>query len=87
MDKTLFTEKYQTFLSLLKELRINANLTQGDVAEALDETQSFISKCERGERRIDVIELRQFCQVIGISLPEFSQLLEEALKQEEGSNA
>lgn len=84
MEKTPFSEEYQIFLSLLKELRVQASLTQEDIAAALEETQSFVSKCEHGERRIDIIELRQFCQVIGISLVEFAAKLEGEIQQGQG---
>ena len=87
MEKTPFSEEYQIFLSVLRELRVQANLTQEDIAIALDETQSFVSKCERGERRIDVIELRQFCQVIGVSLIEFAAKLEDTIHQGQGAHA
>ncbi len=87
MEKALFSGEYQIFLNLLKELRIQASLTQEDIAIALDETQSFVSKCERGERRIDIIELRHFCQAMGISLAEFAAKLESAIQQGQGSDA
>ena len=54
-------------------------MTQTQLAEALSETQSFISKCERGERRLDVIELTNFCQVFGIDLSDFVERLEKEL--------
>jgi transcriptional regulator with XRE-family HTH domain len=79
MDKSLFTREYKIFLCLLKELRTQRGVTQEDIAMALKESQSFVSKCERGERRIDVIELRQFCQAIGLSLSEFAKKLETAI--------
>lgn len=50
-----------------------------ELAKRLDETQSFVSKCERGERRIDVVELRIFCQALGISFPEFTRRFEAGL--------
>jgi hypothetical protein len=39
-------------------------------------TQTFVSKCERGQRRIDVIELRQFCKALGIPLTRFLELMD-----------
>ena len=59
--------------------RRRAGLTQIDVAKRIGETQSFVSKCERGERRIDVIELRAFCTAFGISLKTFERILERRL--------
>ncbi|TGN03106.1 helix-turn-helix domain-containing protein [Leptospira dzoumogneensis] len=56
MAKTIYTEEYKIFQKLLKKAREEAGLTQVDVAEALKTPQSFISKVEAGDRRIDVIE-------------------------------
>jgi hypothetical protein len=46
----------------------------------LNETQTFISKCERGERRIDVIELRTWCHALRADLPIFLKQLDKELK-------
>ncbi|TGL63627.1 helix-turn-helix domain-containing protein [Leptospira sarikeiensis] len=56
MAKTIYTEEYKIFQKLLKQAREDAGLTQVDVANALKTPQSFISKVEAGDRRIDVIE-------------------------------
>jgi hypothetical protein len=37
-----------------------------------------VGKCERGERRLDVVELQAFCRAVGVSLPDFARQLEEA---------
>lgn len=68
-------------LRLLRKTRRNVGVTQEELATRLDETQTFISKCERGERRIDVIELRKFCEALGI--PE--GWASEGKRQEEGN--
>jgi transcriptional regulator with XRE-family HTH domain len=52
-------------LSRLREARLIAGLTQTDAAAALRRPQSFVSKCESGERRIDVIELEDFARLYG----------------------
>lgn len=59
MEKTIWSRDYHIFLRCLVEARRRAHLTQTQVAERVRETQSWISKCERGERRMDVIELRR----------------------------
>ena len=82
MEKSIFTHNYTLFLALLRDARKKAGLTQGQVGERLQQTQSFISKCERGERRIDVIELYAYCQAIGISIEDFVQQLRETLELE-----
>lgn len=81
MEKSIFTKEYALFLSHLRAARKAAGLTQEQVAERLGQTQSFVSKCERGERRINVVELRAFCQAIGISFADFIQELETAMQQ------
>jgi len=79
MDKSIHSAQYKVFLRALHEMRRRAGLTQIDLAKRIGETQSFVSKCERGERRIDVIELRAFCTACGISLRKFEGTLERRL--------
>ena len=79
MDKSIHSAQYKAFLKVLREARHRAGLTQIDLAKCIGETQSFVSKCERGERRIDVIELRAFCAAFGISLKNFEGTLERRL--------
>lgn len=83
MDKSIFSQDYTLFLSLLRDARKKAGLTQEQVADRLQQTQSFVSKCERGERRIDIIELLAFCQAIGISFIDFTQQLHDVLQKGE----
>lgn len=79
MEKSIYTEEYKAFLKQLRLVRRESKLTQEDMANRLRQTQSFISKCERGERRLDVIELRQFCIAMEIPFVDFIQRLETAL--------
>jgi ribosome-binding protein aMBF1 (putative translation factor) len=55
----------------LRDARQAAGLTQNDAAKALHKHASFISKCESGERRLDVIELAQLCRLYKVRLIEF----------------
>lgn len=71
MEKSLFTAEYRVLTALLREQREAAGLTQVDLAKRLRETQSYVSKCERGERRLDLVQIRTFCQALGISLVDF----------------
>ncbi len=79
MEKTIHSSQYATFLDLFREARRRAGLTQVDVAERIGATQSFVSKCERGERRIDVVELRTFCRAFGVPVHDFVAELESTL--------
>ena len=66
--------------ALLKSLRAKAGLRQVDLAERLGQPQSFVSKFESGERRLDILELRQVCRILGISLEQFAARLEDSIK-------
>jgi ribosome-binding protein aMBF1 (putative translation factor) len=79
MQKSTFTREYRVFLKTLKDYRLKAGLSQMKLAAKLDQSQSFVSKCERGETRIDIVQLRVFCQAFGISLREFVARYEEGL--------
>ncbi len=63
--------RYRQFLERLRAARIDAGLTQEQVAQHLARPQSFVSKCESGERRVDVIELELFAELYGKSLTYF----------------
>ena len=67
-------------LNCLRSARQIAGLTQVQLAERLGADQSYISKYERGERRIDIIELRAICSVLGVELVDFVRTFEERLK-------
>ncbi len=70
---TVHTRGYQYMLKRLRKARLAAGLTQVDVAKALRRPQSFVTKCELGERRIDPIELQTFAALyrkrLGYFLP------------------
>ena len=68
---TVHSARYKEFLKLLRAARVDAGLTQLDVARALRKPQSFVSKCESGERRVDVVELERFAGVYGKPLTYF----------------
>lgn len=60
---SIHSPQYVQFLRRLKAARLEAGLTQVDAAKALGKPQSFVSKCESGERRVDVIELQDLARV------------------------
>jgi transcriptional regulator with XRE-family HTH domain len=66
VTKSVHTRNYRLFLELLIETRKEAGVTQEELAKRLNRPQSFVSKCENGERRLDVIELLEFLQSIGV---------------------
>lgn len=84
MDKSLFSAEYELFLRHLRAARQGAGLTQGDLAHLLNRNQSFVSKIERGERRVDTVELRVICRAMGVGFRDFVDDLDAALEQELG---
>lgn len=65
-EKSVHTERYADFLKMLIEARRDAGLTQQELAQKLSRPQSYVSKYERGERRLDVIEFLEIAQLVGI---------------------
>lgn len=63
--------KKRRLAALLRQVRLDAHLTQSQVAEKIGETQSYVSKYESGEQRLDLIELEAVCKAVGISLTDF----------------
>ena len=61
--RSLHTEAYRRFLTRLRRAREDAGLRQVEVANRLGRPQSYVSKCESGERRVDVIELAEFARL------------------------
>ena len=62
---------YKRFLGRLRDARAKARLTQVEAARRLRRHQSFVSKSESGERRVDVIELREFAELYGVPVTYF----------------
>ncbi len=58
-----YSPAYEALERNLREARKSAGLTQAEAAQRLGKPQSFISKCESGERRLDVIELRVLAEL------------------------
>jgi transcriptional regulator with XRE-family HTH domain len=79
MEKSTFTGEYEVLRQLLRETRHAAKLTQDQLAAKLGETQSYVSKCERGERRLDLVQLRVFCQALGTTTAAFVTKFESRL--------
>lgn len=67
MDKTIHHDEYKVFIKRLKKARKESGLTQVEVAKKLDSTQAYISKVERGQLRVDVLELKKFAKIYGKS--------------------
>jgi len=71
MQKSLSSTKHRALLDLLRQIREEAGFRQLDVAERLRQPQSFVSKYESGERRLDLLELELVCEACETDLHRF----------------
>lgn len=71
MPNPLHEPKYAVFRAMLVEARERTGLTQIEVAKRLGKPQSYVSKYERGERRIDFVEFVTLSEIVGIDVSSF----------------
>jgi transcriptional regulator with XRE-family HTH domain len=79
MEKGALQPDRVVLRKLLREVRKEAGLRQIGLAERLGRPQSFVSDIEKGQRRVDVLELREICAACGVPLSVFITRLEERL--------
>ena len=63
MADSIYTKEYKNVIKRLKEARLSVGLKQEDVAVKLGKPQSYVSKIERGERRVDIAEIKIFAGI------------------------
>ncbi len=71
-------QRKKALLDLLRQIRRAAGLRQVELAQRLGKPQSYVSKYESGERRLDLIDLEQVCQAVGITLVSFTKRFERS---------
>jgi transcriptional regulator with XRE-family HTH domain len=77
MRKAIYTREQARLVALLRDLRLEAGLTQAQVAKRLRRPQSLVSNYESGQRRLDLIELREIVEILGVTLSEFVRRFEQ----------
>ncbi|MDJ0798660.1 MAG: helix-turn-helix transcriptional regulator [Calothrix sp. MO_167.B12] len=75
MPKSVFSPKYNQFRILLIEARKAAGMTQTELSTKLSRPQSYVSKYERGERRLDLIEFLEVAEALNINPTAFIEQL------------
>lgn len=80
MPKTLYSRHNEIFLTMLRGLRMARRLRQADLANRLGRGQGLVSKVERGERRLDVIELRDWLTALDTDFIGFASSLDAELR-------
>ena len=73
-SRALHSPRYREFRNRLLQARTEAGLTQSELARAIGRSQSWVSKCELGERRVDIIELEDIAQALGKRIDWFSRI-------------
>ena len=71
MEKTIRTKEYARFVEKLRKARLEAGLKQIEVAKKLKRPQSYISRVESGEYRLDILEVKRFAKIYGKSVDYF----------------
>lgn len=77
VEKSIYSAEYQRLCGFLRQLRREAGLTQVQVAARLDVPQSFVSKYESGERRLDAIELLHVVRALDSTLLRVAAFIED----------
>ena len=78
MQRSEYNERYRDFRRLLVQARKDAGLTQVDLAIRLERPQSYVSKYENGERRVDLVEFLEIAEILAIDVPRFLRELGSA---------
>lgn len=82
MTNKTWDEDREKLRELLKELRKNeADLTQVELSQALGRPQSYVSKYETGERKLDYVEIIDICDALGVSMKRFNSLYEKRTRK------
>ena len=85
MDKSIHSHLYHQVIERLRGKRERLGITQVQLAELLKVNQTFVSRIETCDRRLDIIELHHICQVLGISFVDFIQEVDrDILRKREG---
>ena len=82
MGKELYKKRWKVFREVLKIERKHHRISQKRLALLLGIEQSYVSKTEIGDRRLDVIELMEYCDAMGLTLTEFVFRMEGRLLAE-----
>lgn len=82
MGLTNIPQSRSAVADLLRHARRTAGLKQVELASRLAVPQSFVSKYEAGERKLDILELRAICAALGVPLTAFIVELERELGEQ-----
>ncbi len=78
VDRSIESPRYAKLVTLLRQLREESQISQQELADRIGEPQSFVSKYEGGVRRIDLVELEQVADALGLTLLQIVEAYEAA---------
>lgn len=81
MGKKRWTKEQEILSKLLREVRLEAGLTQWELADKLGHSQNYVHKFETGDKRVDLLELRDICKAVEVDPVEFLRRLEAVLEK------
>ena len=77
--KSIHKPEFALVLKLLREVRTKAGLTQTELGQRLARPQTYVSDCELGIRRLDILQVHEWCQACGTTLLAFTRKLDRSL--------
>jgi transcriptional regulator with XRE-family HTH domain len=80
LSKSLYTDRWEQLLKILKRLRVEKGLTQVQLAAQLDRPQSLIAKIESGERKLDVCQFLDYMEALDASAEDVIREMGELVK-------
>jgi transcriptional regulator with XRE-family HTH domain len=81
--ESVYLREYQLLLLLLRQARLEADLTQQQVAERTGWERTIVTKIETGDRRVDAIELRTYLKALGCDFESFIRKLEVEIRRQQ----
>lgn len=69
-----YSPEYQAFLTRLREARVRSGFSQSEAARRLGKPQSYVSKSESGERRVDAVEAARFAALYSVTVDELTSV-------------
>jgi len=79
MGRYTWSAREEILLKILKEVRASTGLSQRGLMNVLERPQSYISKYERGDRRLDILELKELCDACGLKLADVAKQIEDEI--------
>ena len=76
----IYEPEYRVLIDCLKTYRLQSKMTQQELAGLLGCSQTYVSKYEQGQKRLDIIEMRKICNCLGVDLIELISEFEDRLR-------